>query len=179
MEKRQGKDVRLVDIAKAAGVSRQAIYMHFGSRAGLLIATTHYIDASLEHLRRSYPIRSAAGGEEAIDQLVVFWANYIPDIYGMAKALLSVRDEDKDAASAWEDRMAAFYDKCAIVVRLLSEEGKLADGWSTKEATEFMWTQLHVFNWEHLTIEKGWTKEQYIQRIRESLKKTLMKQPCP
>ena len=32
------------DVAKQAGISRQAVYLHFPSRAELLIATTRYID---------------------------------------------------------------------------------------------------------------------------------------
>ena len=47
MEKRRGQGVRIEDVAQAAGVSRQAVYLHFGSRAELLIATTHYLDATL------------------------------------------------------------------------------------------------------------------------------------
>jgi AcrR family transcriptional regulator len=175
MEKKRGKGVRLEDIAKAAGVSRQAIYMHFGSRSGLLIATARYLDSTLDHLQRSYPIRTAASGEEALDELVVFWANYIPDIYGLAKAFLSVLEDDKDAASAWEDRMSALHEKCSIVILLLSEEGKLAENWTVKEAADFTWTTLHLSNWEHLTIKHGWSQEQYIQRIQETLKKTLVK----
>ena len=36
--------VRMSDIAKAAGVSRQAVYLHFPSRAELLIAATYLLD---------------------------------------------------------------------------------------------------------------------------------------
>ncbi|MFT4874517.1 TetR/AcrR family transcriptional regulator [Congregibacter sp.] len=36
--------VRMSDIAKLTGISRQAVYLHFPSRAELLIATTRYID---------------------------------------------------------------------------------------------------------------------------------------
>ena len=38
------KAIRMADIAKAAGVSRQALYLHFPSRAELLVATTRHID---------------------------------------------------------------------------------------------------------------------------------------
>jgi AcrR family transcriptional regulator len=44
MEERRGRGVRMRDIAEAAGVSRQAVYDHFGTRAKLLVATTHYVD---------------------------------------------------------------------------------------------------------------------------------------
>ena len=44
MEQRRGQGVRMSDIAGAAGVSRQAVYLHFGSRTELMVAATHYGD---------------------------------------------------------------------------------------------------------------------------------------
>jgi AcrR family transcriptional regulator len=41
MEERRGQGVRMRDIAEEVGISRQAVYDHFGSRAKLLVATTH------------------------------------------------------------------------------------------------------------------------------------------
>ena len=175
MQKKRGKGVRLEDIAKAAGVSRQAIYMHFGSRAGLLIATARYLDSTLNLRQRVAPINQAATGSEALEALIIFWTNYVPDIYGLAKALLSVREDDKDADSAWNDRMDALYTGCSNVTKRLSEEGYLADGWTQEQAADFIWTLLHISNWEHFTITRKWSQEQYIQRIQETLRKTLVK----
>ena len=44
MEQRHGLGVSMGDIAKAAGISRQAVYLHFASRTELMIATTNYVD---------------------------------------------------------------------------------------------------------------------------------------
>ena len=35
--------VRMSDIAKAVGISRQALYLHYPNRADLLVATTKHI----------------------------------------------------------------------------------------------------------------------------------------
>ena len=40
LEEHGGVGVRMGDIAKAAGISRQAVYLHFASRAELLVAAT-------------------------------------------------------------------------------------------------------------------------------------------
>jgi AcrR family transcriptional regulator len=37
------KNTRMSDIAKAVGISRQALYLHFPTRAALLIATTRHL----------------------------------------------------------------------------------------------------------------------------------------
>lgn len=175
MAKKQGRGVRLQDIAKAAGVSRQAIYMYFGSRAGLLVETARFVDESLGLSDRIVPILGAQTAEDMIDELVLFWANYIPDIYGMAKALMRSLGDDSDAAMAWNDRMSEFYLKCTFVTQKIVKEDKLAEGWTEKEVADFMWTILAVSNWEHLTTERGWTHDQYIERVQQIIKRTVLR----
>lgn len=175
MEKSQGQGVRLQDIAKAAGVSRQAVYMHFGSRAGLLIATTHYVDKTLKLDDRVQPYRNAPTAIEALDAFIEFWVNYIPDIYGLARALLAARETDEDAAVAWEDRMKAVRSGCYRVTERLHQEGFLAADWSVDEATDFFWALLSVRNWENLTLACGWTNAQFIERTKQILRATLVK----
>jgi AcrR family transcriptional regulator len=174
MEKTRGKGVRLEDIARAADVSRQAIYLHFGSRAGLLIETARYLDETLGLPDRTAAVWNAATAEEALDAMVSFWANYIPDIYGLAKALMTVRESDPDAASAWNDRMAAVYEKCLVVAQRLRDEGTLTGGWSAEEAADYMWSLLAISNWEHFTLERGWSQAQYIERFQQTFRRVLV-----
>jgi AcrR family transcriptional regulator len=174
MVKRQGKDVRLEDIARAAGVSRQAVYMHFASRAGLLIATARYVDEVLGIEERLRPSREAVSGVQSLDAYVEFWANYIPEIYGLAKALLTVRETDEAAAAAWDDRMHALYQGCLTVIRCLDRDGVLVPEWTVDEAADFFWALISIRNWEHLTIERGWSKDQYIERMKLVLKRALV-----
>lgn len=175
MEAHRGMGVRVEDIARAAGVSRQAVYLHFGSRAGLLTATARYLDQQMDHPSRSRPIFEAKNGEEALEAFVQFWSGYLLDIYGLAKALLLAKESDEAAAAAWTDRMEALYEKCRWVIGRIEADYLLADGWTTTEATDFMWSLIAVDMWEHLTLEKGWSQEQYTRRILQSLKAVLLK----
>lgn len=154
------------DIAAAAGVSRQAIYLHFGSRAELLIAATRHGDAVLGLDERLRDYREATSGVATLDAFVTFWGNYIPEIYGLARALLAARETDEAAAAAWNDRMAAVRDGCRNVVEALQRDGTLAPHWSRDEAIDILWTLLSIRNWEALTIDCGWSREQYVARIR-------------
>lgn len=52
LESMGGRGVRMGDIAKAAGISRQAVYLHFTSRTELLVAATKYLDELLDVDRR-------------------------------------------------------------------------------------------------------------------------------
>ena len=44
LEAGEGGEIRMGDIAKRAGISRQALYLHFATRAELLVETTFYLD---------------------------------------------------------------------------------------------------------------------------------------
>lgn len=176
MEERRGRDVRMRDIADAAGISRQAVYDHFGSRTKLLVETTHYVDEERGLRERRQRFQSATGGVERLEAYVEFWGNYIPEVYGMAKALLEARETEEAAAAAWDDRMGAVRESCHLTIEALHRDGILASGWSLEEAVDLMWTMLSVRNWEQLTIECGWPQDRYIGRMQELLKRVFVKE---
>jgi AcrR family transcriptional regulator len=123
MEERNGQGVRMSDVAGAAGVSRQAVYDHFGSRADLMVATVRHGDEALgldERLRR---YRAATGGTERLGAFVEFWGNYVPEIHGIAMALLAARETDEAVAAAWDDRMGVVYEACPT-----SQSGSIETG---------------------------------------------------
>jgi AcrR family transcriptional regulator len=175
MEKKHGQGVWIEDIAKAAKVSRQAIYLHFGSRADLLIATVRHVDEVMGVDGRLKKVNASNVGTEIVDALVEFWGKYLPEIYGLAKALLAVYDTDKDAAAAWDDRMAALQEGCRKTVECLKREGSLASGWEPDEAANLMWAMLAVEVWENLTMRRGWSNNQYIRRMQTVMKRTFVK----
>jgi AcrR family transcriptional regulator len=177
MEEHRGQGVRMRDVADAAGLSRQSVYDHFGSRAKLLVATTHYVDEvrGLSERRRRFD--EATTGMERLEAYVEFWGNFIPEVYGMAKALLAVRETDEAAATAWDDRMGAVRASCRNAIEALHRDGMLAPEWSRDEAVDLMWTMLSIRNWESLTIERGWSTGRYVDRMQELLKRALVRRP--
>ncbi len=176
LEEHGGRGVRMGDIAKAAGISRQAVYLHFASRADLLVAATKYLDEVLEVDRRLAPSRAATSGVERLALYIDCWGNYIPEIYGVAKALLLAQDTDEAAAAAWKDRMLAMRDGCRAAIDALHADGKLAPGWTPKRATDVLWTMLLVPNWENLTGECGWSTQQYIRWMKTVAERTFVKE---
>lgn len=163
LEQEGGHAVRMGDIAKAAGISRQAVYLHFASRTELLIASTLYLDELLDVDARLAPSRTAETGVERLRLYIEIWGNYIPEIYGVGKALMVAQDTDEAAAAAWRDRMLAMKDGCRAAIDALHADGTLARGWTRPKATEALWTMLLVPNWEHLTLECGWSTKEYIR----------------
>ena len=166
LEASQGRGVRMTDIAKRAGISRQALYLHFGTRAELLIASTHHVDVVRSVEERLVPSRTAATGAERLDAYIQAWASYIPQIHGIAKALIAMSDTDDAAAMAWRDRMRAMRHGCEAAINALRKDKMLSPHYSAKQATDLLWTLLSVRNWESLTIECGWSQQKYATTIQ-------------
>jgi AcrR family transcriptional regulator len=174
MEQRRGQEVLMRDIAEVVGISRQAVYLHFGSRTELMIATVQYVDEVKGLDDRFKQFYTATRGIERLEICIDVWGNYIPEIYGLAKALLSTRDTDDAAAAAWKSAIGCLHDACREIVEALERERSLAPGWSRHDAIDMLWTMLSIHNWEHLTIECGWSTPQYIGWMKTLLKRTFV-----
>jgi len=166
LEASQGKGVRMTDIAKRAGITRQALYLHFSTRAELLIATTYYLDELKGGEERLVASRTAERGIERLDAFIEAWGAYIPEIHGVAKALLAMRDTDEAAAKAWDERMRDMRGGCEAAINALDKDSMLSPVHSREQATDLLWTILSVRNWEQLTIECGWPQERYVETLK-------------
>jgi len=169
-----GKAVRMSDIAKAAGISRQAVYLHFPTRAELLIATTRHIDRVKDSDSLLAPSRAAPDGLTRLDAFVDAWGRYMPEIYPVAKALLAMRESDEAAAAAWCDRMRALHEGCRAAVAALARDGRLTQAFSEEEAGDLLWAQLSVYGWEQLTQERGWSVEAYCTAMKRQARAYLV-----
>lgn len=174
LEERRGQGVSMGGIAKEVGISRQAVYLHFASRTELMIATMNYVDEVKGLYGRLEKLQSIPSGIELLEACIDIWGNYIPEIYGLAKAMLLTKDSDEAMAAAWNNSMGCLRDVCQQTIETLDREGSLASGWSTNEATDLFWTMISISNWEQLTGDCGWSTKQYIDRMKSMLKSTFV-----
>ena len=170
------KNTRMSDIAKAAGISRQALYLHYPTRADLLIATTRHLDSVKEVDRRLERSRTAQSGAERLSAFIEAWGGYIPEIHGMSVALRDMRKNDQAVAEAWDDRMQAVRQGCEAAIQALAKDGMLKSGLSEQVATDLLWTLLSVENWEKLVHDCGWTQSAYEENIKALAEAALLKQ---
>ncbi|MEE8439193.1 MAG: TetR/AcrR family transcriptional regulator [Micropepsaceae bacterium] len=169
--------VRMGDIAKEAGISRQALYLHFPTRAELLVATARYLDEVKNVDQRLVASRTASTGVERLNTFIEAWGNYIPEIYGVAKAFIAMKDSDEAAEIAWNDRMRAVREGCEAAVKALKKDGMLSPDYSVETATDFLWTMLSVRNWEQLTLDCGWSQKRYVETMKHLAEKMLRQSP--
>lgn len=165
LETGAGNGVRMTDIAGAVGITRQALYLHFATRAELLMAATQYLDEIKDVESRLAPSREASSGIARLDAFVAAWANYIPEIYGLAKALLAMQETDDVAAAVWCQRMQDMKEGCAAAVEALAADATLTPSLTADEATDLMWAMLSVRNWEVLTRDCQWPQAFYVENM--------------
>ena len=146
------------DIAAAAGVSRQLVYFHYGSRAGLLTAMARHRD---EH--SAFARAVAAGG--SLEVILRAWCDYVPEILPVARALEAALVTGDEGGSAWRERMAELY---AILRRAVGRE-ELAPGWTAETATDWIWARVQPSAYAHLVGERGWTHADYTERTIASV----------
>ena len=173
LEKRIEKN-RMSDIAKAVGISRQALYLHYPTRAELLIATTEHIDTVKKVNQRLELSRTAGSGVERLHFFIKAWGGYIPEIHGISVALRNMRKNDKAAAEAWDDRMQAVRHGCQAAVVAIAKDGKLKFDLSEQIATDILWTLLTIENWEKLVINCGWLQSAYEEKMIELAETALL-----
>jgi AcrR family transcriptional regulator len=165
IETAQFAEVTLTRVAAAAGVSRQAIYLHFGSKTQLLVALVGWIDGqgrlpelTAEARRGTDPVDMALRGVRAA-------ATYNLDIADVGLALRAARHSDPAAAAAWEDRMAGRLAGIRSAVQLVEAAGRLRPQWTTQTATDAIFALTSLTVYEDLVRDRGWPPDRYVDQL--------------
>lgn len=169
-----GGKTRMTDIARTAGISRQALYLHFETRADLLIATTLHLDEVNGSDALLASSRAAETGVARLDAYIEAWGGYIPAVYRVAKPIMMMAETDEAAKTAWDGRMSAMRHGCAAAVEALARDGRLRSEFDAETATDILWAQLSVPTWEALTQDRGWSQAEYISRLKLIAKRLLV-----
>lgn len=168
----------MAEIAAAAGVSRQAVYLHFASRGGLLMALVKRADERFhirEDLEKALEVKDPAA---RLETWLRAWFVFAGKIHPVARDLVRLRASDADAAAAWEDRMGELQHWLRQLVASLKAEGALAPGWNVKDAADYLWTASSVPVWDLLVADCGWAKAKTAKRLTATISATLLAPPA-
>ena len=170
----RGLGVTLEAVADAAGLSRQTVYVHFGSRTGLFIAVVQHMDESGTPHGLVQGVFDARTALDALDAVVNVHAEYHPAAYPVARVLMAGRHEDEAMRAAWEERMASRRNLYHGVVERLHRDGLLMSRWDVETATDIVWGLTSWQLWEALVVDRGWSKGDYLRHLRTALRRTLV-----
>jgi AcrR family transcriptional regulator len=171
---REDAGVSLLEIAEAAGVSRQTVYVNFGSRAGLLLAMVDHRDATAPELARLKRTREELPPDEALEPFIRAWFKYVPVVFKVARALSCAAVTDEAAHAAWQSRMALVQGGLLALMRGLKAQGRLSADWTPEAAADWSYHQMHIDTWQHLVIERQWKPAEVVQRTVANLTQALL-----
>jgi AcrR family transcriptional regulator len=165
----RGAAVSMSDVARDVGVSRQAVYLHFGSRANLFVAVVREMDREADIQARCEAALRAEGPTEALRAFITTWLGYAAVIQPVASMLLAARHHDADAMRAWEDRMDELRGGFLVASRRLDDAGLLRTGLHPVAASELAWALASVAVWEQLRLERGWSASETERLLTETI----------
>jgi len=170
---RQGR-FTLAEVAAQASVSRQAVYLHFGDRAGLLVALVQHMDETLDLGGLLAEVHAAPDGasllEAAMRLNTTFWARVLP----VAQVLEAAQHEDEALGAAWRDRMRFRYGTFREMIEDLAARGDLDEDWTIDDAAATLYAIAHFDTWRELVVELGWSDDRYVESITRLLCRALL-----
>ena len=171
--------VGLDEVAREAGISRQALYRwHFGSKSELLLALVGHVNERIGVPRELERYRQAPTALAALEAAVAMQSRMEARVYEISRVLYSVRREEPAAEAAWQDVVRGRHAEASRLARRLQEEGVLAEGWAAKDAADLIWALLSVHIHEYLVVERGWTEKHFADAISRLLRRGLTADPA-
>lgn len=169
----RGSALKLQEVAAQAEVSRQALYLHFGDRQGLILALVRHIDESLNLADLLAHVYTAKNGQQLLERAIrlnsEFWREVAP-----VAGVLVVSQGDDALRTAWRDRMTFRRGTFRRMVEQLEDMGELAPVWSADDASDLLYAVMHFDSWRELTGELGWSDDHYVEAIGALLGRALL-----
>ena len=162
---KQGAAPTMSALARAVGISRQALYLHFPDRARLLLALVERVDDQEQLQAGRAAVEQAADAAGAIRAFAGMQAWRNPKISAAARALDGTRHTDRAASAAWADRTGNRMRGAIFIIERLHAEGRLHPTWNTTEAAILLWelTSFHV--WDDLVNDARIAPGRYVEII--------------
>ena len=170
----RGRNLKLNEVAERAGVSRQAVYLHFGDRNGLLLALVAHMDDTLDLGESLAHVRASPTGAGLIERAMRLNADFWTAVSPVAQVLEAYRHDDNALGAAWRDRMQFRQRVFAMMIERIVELQELAEGWSVEDASALLYAVAHFDAWRELTDHLGWTDDHYVEAMSRLLCRSLL-----
>ncbi len=170
----KGGQFNLSEVATSASVSRQAVYLHFGDRAGLLIALVQHMDDTLDLGQALTRVHAEPDGASLLEASMRLNATFWAKVFPVAQVLEAAQHDDSDLGAAWRDRMRYRYQAFRAMIESLATRGELDEEWSVEDATATLYAVAHFDTWRELVIELQWSDDRYVDSMTRVLRRALL-----
>lgn len=160
----------MAEIAQAAGISRQAVYMHYGTREALLTALNQHMLQRFGIADELQRINTSKTGIEALRASASFQARLYPKVSAVVRALeRAQRNNDEAADRVWQAQLRNDLAGCKVTVNRLDREKLLRPGLDVETATDLLWALTSIPLWEELVQQRGWSAKRYERHVADLL----------
>ena len=173
-ETRGYHEVGLEQIGKAAGLSRQSVYVHFGSKAQLVTDLVAWVEERERLGDLLSGVFEATTGREALLRLIDVHAVFEKKIERMAIVIDHGRGTAPELQDLYADRMGRRYQGMRAILAWVKSDGDLASGWTIDTATALVWTLTAPPTFRLLTTEQGWTPKKWATQTKKVISSTLL-----
>ena len=170
----RGSRLKLSEVAERAAVSRQAIYLHFGDRNGLLLALVDYMDKTLELGESLAHVHAAPTGAELLERAMRLNTEFWTAVFPVAQVLDAAQYDDQALGAAWRDRLKFRQLTFGSMIRQLADNGELSDVWTVEDASDMLYAVAHFDTWREFTRQLGWSDDHYVNATTTLLSRALL-----
>jgi AcrR family transcriptional regulator len=158
-------------VAKKAGVSRQAIYLHFPSKAELLTALHLRIYATdVVPVVERHPITDAMTAWEALDATIAVDVEVTSTVWRIHEALTTARRLHPEVEQTLRPREEERYGELLDLGHRLDREGALPSKIDAGTFADMLWGLMNIGTFRNLVIERGWSLDQYRCWVRTTIR---------
>jgi AcrR family transcriptional regulator len=158
-------------VAKKAGVSRQAIYLHFPTKAELLTALhLHIFDTDVVPALQRHPILDGMTGLEVLDATIAADAEIVDRVWRIHESLTVARRQNPEVDQTLLAREQEHYDGLVDVGRRLERDGALPPTIPVELFTDMLWGLMNIGTYRNLVVERGWPLDRYQRWVRDTIR---------
>jgi AcrR family transcriptional regulator len=173
VERGDGEPLNMSATAAAAGISRQALYLHFPDRASLLLALVEHADHREELAAGLAKVQAAPTATAKLRTYLEMQASRNPRIAPLARALDAARRADPASDLAWRDRHRGRMMGTTMLAQSLRAGGLIHDSWQLEEAALLLWELTSFHAWDDLVNDAGLAPDRYVNLMLTTALSTL------
>ncbi len=162
-------EASMQEITKAAGFSRQTLYLNFTDRGAFYVAVVERAEERFHFSEEYVKVERAPNGIAALLAIVDLQARISRLIKPIAYALDILRNKDSAVEKARQKRVDRRMAACDAIVTRLVAEGRLRRDITPKAAADILWLMTSFHTWDDLVNTRKWTTPQYQDFLKQAL----------
>ena len=157
-------------VAQKAGVSRQAIYLHFPSKVELLADLhLHIFATDVAPVLERHPITDDMTALDALDTSIAVDVEVVDSVWRIHEALTTARRQHPEVEKTLRPREEERYGEWLTLGRRLKREGELPRNIRAGTFADMLWGLISVGTYKGLVNERGWSLDRYERWVRDTI----------